>query len=210
MALPYHPRMAVYLDDQAVELTGGSLVEVLRAAQQRIAPDGRVLVEVRLDGESLTGDKLAQSSESDVTAVEVRLYSADPKVIAADALDQVRRKLAVVRQGQQEAAELFQQDRGLEALRTLAAWIDAWLQVQQAVTEAASLVSIDLAEFDVDGTPGSKLMEQLIGGLRELKDGIIRQDTVALSDALLYEWPAIVDQWDRLIERLVDTIDPIA
>lgn len=199
--------MAVYLDDQAVALPGESLGAVLRSATEQMQRDGRIVVEVQVDGRPLSGEQIAEQSAAAVAGAEVRLYSADPAALAVDALEQVRTRLAGVRQAQQQAAEAFQQDRGNDALARLGEAIDGWLRSQEAVTMAADLVGIDLVTLDVDGRPGAELMTGLIEGLQGLKDAVVRGDTVQLADALAYEWPTLVDAWDRLIESLVDRIE---
>lgn len=199
--------MAVYLDDRAVFWEGASLAELLASARRELQSQGRVVVEVKLDGRTLPAEELEQCGSDSVGGAEVRLYSADTRSLAIDALEQVRYRLGAARQQQGAAADLLQQDKAVEALQQVAQATEAWLQVQQAVQMAAAMGGINLDALEVDGRPVSELMEGLVAGLRNLKELLTHRDTVALADALAYEWPELTDRWDRLIEVMVDRLE---
>ena len=199
--------MAIFLDDQAVELGGGDLAAVLQAAQQRLAADGRVVVEVQLDGESLAGNELELRQNAQVGQAELRLYSAAPAEVAMETLEQVRHRLEAVRQTQGEAADLLQQDRAAEALQKVAVSVEGWMQTQQAVAMVAGLTDIDLNAITVDDQPVAAITESLVDALTTMKELLGAGDTVAMADALAYEWPEHVDAWDRLVEQLLTEIE---
>lgn len=199
--------MAIFLDDQAVELAGDDLAGVLRAAQRRLEPDGRVVVEVRIDGESLSGDELERQQAAAVADAELRLYSASPTALAVETLEQVRCRLGQVRQSQGDAAEMLQQDRAAEALQKVGESVEGWMQTQQAVSLAAGLTGIDLGAVTVDGQPVSDITGDLVTALTNMKELLAAGDTVAMADALAYEWPEHVDAWDRLIGQLLAEIE---
>lgn len=203
----YHAPMAIYLDDEAVELAGTDLANVLLAAQQHLAPDGRIVVEVQVDGTSLSGDELEQQGGRDVARTELRLYSAHPAEIAAETLEQVRYRLAAVRQSQSDAADMLQQDRAAEALQKVAHAVEGWMQAQQAVSMAAGLTDIDLNQLTVDQQPVSAITDAVVTALTQMKEMLAAGDTVAMADALAYEWPEHVDAWDRLVEQLLREIE---
>ena len=113
---PYHAAMTVYLDDEAVELSGESLGGVIRAANRRLADRGRIVVEVTLEGQGLGEAELARRQDEVLGLQRLDLRSADPRELALDVLEQVRARLLQVRQEQQEVADLLQQDRPAEAL----------------------------------------------------------------------------------------------
>ena len=203
----YHECMAIFLDDEAVRLEGSSLADVLQSAQQKLECHRRVIVEVQLDGQALSGDQIEQQQTSDVSAAELRLYSANPAEVAVETLEQVRYRLASVRQTQADAADMLQQDRSAEALQKVAESVEGWMQTQQAISMAASLTGISLEQLNVDGQPVSDITNNLVAALTNMKDLLAAGDTVAMADALAYEWPEYVDTWDRLVERLIDKLE---
>jgi hypothetical protein len=202
----YHARMVIYLDDQATELTGTGLAEILDSASEVLSADGRVVVEVMIDGKAIMGTDLGDHQNAALDDSEVRLTSADPKELAVSTLTQVREQLPLAGTLHEQAAEQLQADNPSEALQHIAEAIDVWMMTQEAVLGAAGVVGLGLDDVKVDGEPISAFTEELIQQLNGLKDLIVSKDTVALADALAYEWPAIVQRWDELIETLIAAI----
>ena len=199
--------MAIYLDDQPTELTGATLTEILASASEGLAADGRVVVEVMVDGKVIAGDALGDHQNATLGDAEVRLTSADPKALAVSTLTQVREQLPLAGALHEQAAEQLQADNPTEALQHIAEAIDIWMQTQEAVLGSAGVVGLELDAVKVDGEPMSAFTEELIQQLHGLKDLITSKDTVALADTLAYEWPAIVQRWDELIETLIAEIE---
>lgn len=205
----YHARMAIFLDDKPTELTGSSLVEILASAGESLAANGRVVVEVMVDGKAVTGDALGDYQNTDLSSTEVRLTSADPKALAVSTLNQVREQLPLAGTLHEQAAEQLQADKPTEALQHIAEAIEVWMMTQEAVQGSAGVVGLGLDDVKVDGEPMSAFTDELIQQLNSLKDLIVSKDTVALADALAYEWPAIVQRWDELIETLIAEIEKL-
>jgi hypothetical protein len=199
--------MPTFVDDSAVALEGSNLNELLGAAQQHLAPSGRVVVDVVVEGESLDGEQLGEPEKINTEGREVRLYTADPAELAVSTLRQVRQRLTEAEQIQKQAAELLQQDQPSEALQQVSAAVEVWLQTQQAVQHSAELLQLDLNEMTVDGAAVSAIVQQLADQLHQLKDTLNDGDTVGLADALAYEWPETVQQWDRLVQTLIERIE---
>ncbi|MFA9476673.1 hypothetical protein ACERK3_00055 [Phycisphaerales bacterium AB-hyl4] len=195
--------MAIYLDDEPTALTGDDLASVLVSARKQVQPDGRVVVEIQVDGEAVAASELDKFASLPVADREVRLYSADPKTLGRQTLEQVRPRLAEVKQIQEQAAEHLQQDQGTEAMTNVRDMIEIWLQAQQAVLHTAVLLEVDLNELEVDGRPFQEITNELLEKLQEVKTLLQNQDSVGLADTLQYEWPALADQWDRLLASLI-------
>jgi len=199
--------MPVFLDEVAVELEGGQLGELIAAAQQRLEPSGRIIIEVAVEGDAIVGDALSQRQDEALAGRTLKLYSADPRELTLTLLEQVRAELDPLRKMQADAAELLQQDQPADALKQLGEAMGVWLQAQQAVLHAAQVMKVDLDNLVVDDRTLASHVEQLRVQLEEVKTLIVGGDTVGLADALAYEWPDTIDAWDRLIAKLADTIE---
>ncbi len=198
--------MAVYLDDVLVRLEGGDLDAVLSSAQERLAPSGRIVVEVYYDGQPIQANQLSQRQQEAVEDHELRLYSADPCDLAITALQQANVQLQEATEVQTRSAELFQQDQKSEAMIQIVSMIDIWLQAHQAVLYSKQLLGVDFQDKAVDGQPVEEMVQGLIQQLQDLQDLLKAQDTVGLADVLAYEWPQTVEQWGRLITELIQWI----
>jgi len=198
--------MAVYLDDECVELAGDDLESLLTVATEYLLVKGRIVVEVQMEGESLGADDLDQKQNEPLGGREVRLYSADPHDLAITTLQQAKTQLEDAKQWQLEAAQLFQEDKQDEAMRQLAGSINIWQQTQQAVMVSVDLLNIDLESKTVDGRTAAQVTDIMIQKLEPLRDLLMNKDTVGLADTLEYELPEAIDQWDRFIAALIGWI----
>lgn len=199
--------MVIYLDGQQVQLGGEDLATVLGAAKQQLADSGRVIVEVAVDGKTLTDDELGSQVHRAVGSGELRLYTANPNDLVRSTLELLLGQLDKARQYQSDAAERLHRDERNEAMSLISRAMDVWLQTQQAVVHSVSMTDIDIETMDVDGLLGKVLIDQLIDQLKSLRDMIEFGDSVALADALAYEWPQIADRWQKLLLKIIEQVD---
>ena len=198
--------MPIHIDDQPSTLTAGSMRELLATVSESLASTGRVVIEVKVDGESITGPAL-DDDQPTAASSDIRVYSAKPGDLVVGILDEVRTQLAASQQMQQEAADLLQQDDPAKAMDLVKQSIDGWLQAQQAVGQSAQLLQLDLQAITVDDQPVMDRMNELITSLTELKDIVVANDFVALADALQYEWPEITERWDAALGAIVKHVE---
>lgn len=194
--------MPIHIDDQPSTLPAGSLRELLAAVSDELAPAGRVVVEVRIDGQSVTGPDLEDDQPTKADS-DIRVYSAKPGDLVVGVLEDVRAQLTESQKLQQKAAELLQQDEPAQAMGLVKQSIDGWLQAQQAVGQSAQLLQIDLSAITIEDQTVLERMTGLIASLTELKDAVVANDFVALADALQYEWPDITERWDAALGAII-------
>jgi 3-dehydroquinate dehydratase len=206
-AIPYHVVMPIYLDDQPVQLSGDDLASVLDSAADQLRESGRIVVEVKLDGELLVDEHLERRRHDAVGDAELRLYSADPRDLSRTTLEAVLGQLDTVAQRQREAADLISSDQQSEAMTALTQAIEGWQQSQQVVIQTASLTATDLSTLDVDGASALAVIEQVVAMLKTVRDTIEARDLVGLADTLAYEGPALIEQWQKLVTALIERID---
>lgn len=202
----YDAAVPIHIDDKPSMITTGSLRQLLAAVSEQLAADGRVVVEVRVDGQPVTGSALDDDAPTAADA-DIRVYSAKPSDLVVGVLEDVRAQLAESQQHQQRAAELLQQDEPAEAMNLVKQSIDGWLQAQQAVGQSAQLMQIDLGAIAVEDQSVMDRMTELIGALNELKDTVVAQDFVGLADALQYEWPEITERWDAALGAIIQHVE---
>ncbi len=199
--------MPIYLDDHPLDIAADSLGDALDAAGRELHAKHRLIVEVQLDGERIPGDRLREQRSTALEGKELRLHSADPRELAADAIRQARLLLSQAAAAQSQAADLLQQDDPAQALERISLAMSAWQQAQQAVLNGSLLVDLDLDAVTFDDTPITTLVNDLLAQFQQLKKLITDNDTLALADALAYEWPATTDRWDQLMAHLADAIE---
>jgi len=201
--------MPVKIDDQPVSLEAGSLRALLAAARDHLAPAGRMVVQVQVDGQPVVDEALDSDQPADFAGKEVQMFSATPAELAVGALEQSREQIAEARQQQEDAAELLQKDEPAKALDLVGGSIAGWIQAQQAVTSVAQLLGLDLTAIKVDDQDVASRTQELLTRLVELKELLEANDHVALADALAYEWPETTDRWDAALGAMVKHIEEV-
>lgn len=181
---------------------------MLTEASQKAADDGKLIVEVSIDGRTLGNHELGELANVSTESVTVGLKTAVAKDLAIETLDQARDQLESVRDLQDAAADFLQEDKAIEGFEQIGKIIELWIQTQQAVAGVSQLMGVDLGELKVDDQPVTELSESMVTQLMQLKEAIEAGDTVTLSDALAYEWPEQVDRWEKLIVSVSEAIDP--
>lgn len=205
-SLAYHAPVPIHIDDQPSTLSATSMRELLAAVSESLAPTGRVVVEVRVDGTSITGPELDDDQPTQATS-DIRVYSAKPSDLVVGILEDVRTQLAESSKMQTQAADHLQQDDPSKAMELVKESITAWLQAQQAVGQSAQLLQLDLQTIQVGEHTVIERMTELIASLTELKDIVVANDFVTLADALQYEWPEITERWDGALGAIIKHIE---
>lgn len=198
-------RMKIYLDDQPASFSGDDLKTILAQAQQQLAPSGRSIVEVHLDGQPLMGDELNRCMDQAPSLVgrTLHLVSADPRQLATEVLQQVQQQLDIARDELALAAEAFQQDQSADGIARVGSVIQIWLQVQQAIGYGSAMANLNLDDKTFEDQPVPQHIQQLLEQIRQLRDQLAQRDTLGLADSLAYEWPATLDRWQRLVGQVI-------
>lgn len=196
--------MRVLLDNELCEINADSVTAAVTQAAALAQQSGRLIVEVVVDGHTWNSDDLEAAPGTPAQADEVRLTTADPVELVCQTLDDAGAALLDAERLQTEAAENIQAGRTAPGMTALNKAFGIWSSVQQAVMMGCELANIDLDQFRIDSEKpeesGRVIMHKLNNKLREVRDALANHDSVALSDALLYELPAAVRSWRELID----------
>ncbi|MEO0963546.1 MAG: hypothetical protein AAFY08_00360 [Planctomycetota bacterium] len=199
--------MPTYLDDAPLAVDAATLDAALDVARRDAEAQGRLIVEVSLDGESLMGDRLDAAMGTAIGEAELRLYSADAAQVAGEALHEVRASIDRIEAMHQEAADELQRGDQAAGLATVGRVIELWLGVQRGIGQAAQVAGIELDGLTFGQTSATALFSGLLERLQELKGMIESGDTIALADALAYEWSEITEPWGALVDTLIAMVE---
>ena len=78
--------MRVFLDEQLCETDADSVAAAIAGAASLAEKQGRMVVEVMVDGDHWTDEQIASASSSDACAEEVKLQSAVPGQLVCQVL----------------------------------------------------------------------------------------------------------------------------
>lgn len=199
--------MEIFIDSEPVALTCDDLEAALEAANEHLAPTGRIIVEVEADGHTLTGEDLEKQRSTGGAPTRLNLQSADPRDLVIEALEQVREGLSEAQRHQVEAAESLQRDDAAQAMDKIRVAVDRWQDLQRVVVQTGSLVRRDIGAIRVADGSVEDAVVALADRLRDLSALLTTGDTVALADELMYVWPGICEQWERTLEAIITEVN---
>mgnify|MGYP006300455585 CR=1 FL=1 len=198
--------MDIFLDHDRFDTDATTLGGVIAAARDRLSQSGRMIVEVRLDGNTVPSDELESHHDQPIDAEEVQLITAEPFELARQSLLDVKEALAGVRDDQQKAAELLQSDQPADALNAIREALQVWQQAQQTVLQAGRLIGLDLDHTQVEGQPIPEIVDHLAEQLKTVRDQLLANDWIGLADTLAYELDEAIGTWSAMIDELSNQI----
>ncbi|MHB1155959.1 MAG: hypothetical protein ACYC26_03865 [Phycisphaerales bacterium] len=198
--------MPIYLDNQPLDTDVQTVGQAIAAARDSSSAGGRLIVEVRIDGEVLVNESLEAAHDQQVGDRELQLTTAEPKELARQTLLEMREALAATADDQQRAAELLQADQNTGALQHVRQALGVWQQTQQSVLHSAQLLGIRLDDITVRDQPVAQLVAALTDHLMLVRQQLLAGDWLGLADTLSYEMNDAVATWTAVIDALCEKI----
>jgi hypothetical protein len=198
--------MQVLLDGHPVATACPSLAEALAAATADAEKRGRIIVEVKADGVTLSDEKLGNPSSEPSTIGELRMLSAEPRALVRHTLLEGVTALENARAEQAKAAEQIQSGHTEQALNTLQVAVLTWQAVRDIVSRSAAVLALDLDTLELTGVDEDvnfkTATKDLLGHLTQMRTALDQQDWSALSDIVGYDLDAQAGVWKGLLIAL--------
>jgi hypothetical protein len=199
--------MDVFIDNDPAQLTGANLGDLIASARAKLETTSRIIVEVRVDGRTLSAEEFDALTDSQPAAEEVQFITADPYSLATVTLGEVRDALTTARQAQQQAAELLQSDNAAQAMDHIRHALAVWQQAQQALLQSAQLLDVPLDDLTVADRPMAELVDELGELLNQVREQLTAGDFLGLADTLAYPLTDALDTWAALIDAMCGKIE---
>ncbi|MEM8758572.1 MAG: hypothetical protein AAGF47_12425 [Planctomycetota bacterium] len=203
--------MSVRLDGNDLAITGSTLGGVLDLARQEAETQRRVITDVVMDGQALTGDALDRSADADITGHDIELTTADPAALVSGSLLDAADALEASRPQLDELATSFQTGKHATALPKLAEVLGVWQVAQDVLTHGFALLGQDPESIpglysdkhasQHTGTGLGPLVDQLTAQLAEIRRSVEDQDFSAIADTLVYDLGPLAEPWSDALRR---------
>lgn len=190
--------MSVTVDQQplAAEEMGMQTVGQVLAHLQR---DNRLVVHVLIDGQEPDLGQLGAVKRMPLREHTLFIETADPRQLAASALDAVEAQLAEADRLRGEACDLIAQGVHHRAMEKLSGCLTTWQHAQESVLKTSQLLRLDLEKVAVEGRPLTGLIQEFAEQLRQIKGALEDRDFVRLNDILTYEATQTSAQWKSAV-----------
>lgn len=166
---------------------GASLQAIVEQVRSRLGT--RIVVQISRNGEVIPTERLsAELARTVGPGDQIDFESGQVGPLVAEALRAVRRNLS-------ELVAAAPPDVAPSA--RFIAYMDAWRDLQTALSEGTSLLGREIRT--ADGPLGPHLRE-LTERFRELRDAFQSRDNVLLDDMLAVDLPELANKWQGLLE----------
>lgn len=194
--------MRIVLDESETHLTAESVVDAVQQAATLAGERGRMIVEIEVDGIRWSEEDLSAPDAMARKAGELRLQTAHPAELLeemfAGASEAVREVDAIHR----EAAKFLQTGDNKQGYARLLEALAVWGAVQTGLTRGLGLGVLSRESLESAGIDVGATMQTLEGCLKTVREALVAQDETALSDCLLYEFPAVTERISKLLASL--------
>jgi hypothetical protein len=202
--------MRILLDNRETSLRADTVAVALQEAAILVERTGRMIVEVEVDGTTWGEEDLADAAHTARGAVEVRFATAHPAELLRDTLAHATDAVLNAEQIQRNAARLMQANRDGEGLQSLLEALAIWGSVQTAVSRGLELGVVSRDSLKAGGIDLDGAVAVLDKQLRALRDAMQSQDPTAVSDCLMYEFPATAKRFAETLAAMTNAVAKIA
>jgi hypothetical protein len=198
--------MRILLDDRETPLQADTIAVALREAAALVERDGRMIVEVEVDGVAWAEEDLASAEHTARSAAEIRLATAHPAELLRDTFMHATEAILNAEEIQRNAAKLLQANQQGEGLSRLLEALAIWGSVQTAVSRGLELGIVTREALKDRGVDLDGAVAALDGQLRSLRDAMQSQDPTAISDCLMYEFPPIARRFAETLASIASVL----
>lgn len=175
----------------------------MKSASDAARVRGRIIIEMKADGQRIPDELLARASEELTTVKVLSFASAEPRGLVSQSLVDAAEALGNVIADQAAVAEAIDAGRTEDAVEPLQRVITTWQSVRDVVDRSSAVLGVRLADVRVNVTEGEATFEEasvpLREALRALRDGMENEDWSAVSDAVGYDLDAQAKSWIVLL-----------
>ncbi len=199
--------MRILLDSDPCEMKAQTIGEAIATAATLAQTQGRLIIDVIVDGSRWSEEQLDSAEHNGATADTVEFITAEPRELVLRTFEDAAEALQDADILQKEAAELLQSDQSIICMDKLAEALSIWLTVQQAIVKGSQVVELQLDSISVKKTPITESIARLNENLQLLRSALQQDDQIAVADALLYEFPDIINEWKAILEHLQSLVE---
>ncbi len=197
--------MKATLDGRDLTIDRPSLAAALEAGVASAREQGRIVIEVFLDGQPVDGNNLGEPSDDPIDAKHVEMTSTDPTSLvrvtlfdAADAMDSAQDEHAA-------CAAMIHRGDVTAAMGTLAQILSTWQAVREAIIQGGAAIGQPLSEYAGPGKLNERT-EALSRQLDALKRAVGDDDLSTVADLLEEDLRTEAGLWADTLRHIAEAM----
>lgn len=199
--------MKATLDGQSLTIDRPSLAAALEAGATSAREQGRIIVEVFLDGQPVQGQALGEPSDEALDAGHIEMTSTDPTSLvrvtlfdAADAMESAKDEHAA-------CAEMIHRGDIGAAMGSLGQLLSTWQAVREAIAHGGAAIGQPLSDYAGEGKLDERT-EALSQQLDDLKRAVGDDDLSTVADLLEDDLRAEAGLWADTLRHIAEAMKP--
>ena len=199
--------MRITLDGNPCDCPQATTVgEAVESACQTAHQQGRIVVQVDVDGRTLDAAELADPQTNGATAESVALTSLEPRQVLAASLDLGLHAIEAANEQFAIAAHALQSGSAADATAPLQEGLQLWQTLDEHVLREAVPTILHTMMEPSDAEQFEGLVKSLHSELASLHAALTSGDPSSLGDALLYEFPETAARWKAFFDRCAEAV----
>ena len=194
--------MRIVVDDCECSHDARTVADALAIASTEANRRQRRVVEVTVDGATWTNVELEDNARLIQSASEVLCVTVSPAHFLRETFLNAAEELGRADVIQRDAARFLQADNAKQGMDQLMQALSIWTSIQQATSQGLAFGSIDARSVNTDDGSFADAARDLNQRLTTLRNAMNENDTVAVSDCLLYDFPDTTRRWSSVLSEL--------
>ncbi len=203
--------MDVFVDDEPLADSAFDTVGDAVKAVQTDCPPERLVVQLRCDGQEVSGEIMAEALSRRTSKVfRLDVFTATRHSLVHDAMTQASVSLQETEQECRRVADLLSQGRTQEGMDSFGECLRTWQQINLAVTRSIEILRLDAERLTIRDEPLVDVIGKPKQILMQVRDALAAQDFVMLADVLQYELAEVTEQWYAVLACLREEADRLS
>jgi len=188
-----------------------TLKDALHYMQSNLCPRDHLVIKVRCNGEDIPGEKMEASLSKPISTLEkVEVVTSTREHLITDAMTQASISLEDTESACKKIAEQLTEGKNTEAIESLGECLRIWQHIHEAVGKSLMMLDVDPATMMIQDESIDVVIAKPTEVLMQIKQALMAQDYVLLSDILEYEFTSVTDQWHSIIARIRQQAEELA
>jgi hypothetical protein len=200
--------MQILVDGQersVPETQGLTVGEVLVGIKSSLEGSGRMVVGITRDGELVAPEDLnGVLTEAVDKYSQIEFQTAEPVELAKNSLIACKEFLAQIEGTCREVTMYLHQAQIQSAMEQMGPMFTRLNDAFRGLQGTFQLLKIDPESVELASGHAGKFMTVLVNKLREIKSALENRDYVGLADLFEYELGPVIQEWQELVDHLLE------
>lgn len=200
--------MEIRIDGAAaqLDLSGcANLLDVTELVEASAAARNRIVTVIVVNGfplNDIQNETLAGFALADLEHVEYT--TGNPRRVAIQVLYEIGRTIPNLSGELQRIGRMIQSQDEPGAMARFQQCLDQWVELQEGIRGSTAALGIELDEVPLGAGTAADAFEELVEQLSETTEAMEAGDLLGLSDALEYEFPAVLEQVQSAVYEIIN------